>query len=33
MLMILLIAAGSFMALKGIMLHSMSAILKGIRAA
>ena len=32
MLMILLIAAGSFMALKGIMLHSMSAILKGIRA-
>ena len=33
MLMILLIATGSFMALTGIMLHSMSAILKGIRAA
>jgi len=33
MLMILLIATGSFMALTGIVLHSMSAILKGIRAA
>jgi hypothetical protein len=33
MLMILLIAAGSFMALTGIMLHSMSTILKGVRAA
>ena len=32
-LMVLLIAAGSFMALTGIMLHSMSAILKSIRAA